>query len=68
MFIKNNSQTPFDYKAHQQFAKVFNRLKEECRPVDFTEDFATGPVGYIENTFWQLVLNVSHWVANNRAK
>ena len=63
MFINSGSDKP-DYKAHQQFVQVFNRLRQECRPVDFTEKFE--PVGYIENTFWQLVLNVSHWVANNR--
>ena len=52
-------------KAHKQFMQIFNKLQAECRPVDFSEAYGT-PVGYIENTFWQLVLNVSHWVANNR--
>jgi phosphatidylserine/phosphatidylglycerophosphate/cardiolipin synthase-like enzyme len=63
IFVKRKSNIA-GYKAHRQFVNVFNRLKEECRPVDFTEAFS--PAGYIENTFWQLVLNVSHIIANNR--
>lgn len=71
MFIERKGQSAaashcVDLKAHRQFMQVFNKLKAECRPVDFNESFS--PAGYIENTFWQLVLNVSHLVANNRGK
>ena len=44
--------------------RIFNGLKRESRLVDFQESYTTG--GYIEVTFWKLVLFVSHWVANNR--
>ena len=64
IFVERAQEKAVAHKAHRQFVQVFNKLREECRPVDFTERFT--PCGYIENTFWQLVLNVSHWIANNR--
>ena len=49
MFVKQMAPK-IDYKAHRQFTEVFHRLREESRPVDWTERFT--PCGYIENTFW----------------
>ena len=43
---------------------IFNNLKRESRRGDFDETYSAG--GYIEITFWKLVLGFSHWIANNR--
>ena len=67
MFVRRGTtddKSQVSYKAHRQFTDIFNRLRAESRPVDFSESFT--PIGYIENTFWQLVLNVSHTIANNK--
>ena len=67
IFLQKNHETVREfnrYKAHQQFLKVFNSLQRESRPVDFEERYT--PLGYAENAFWRLFLNVSHFVANNR--
>ena len=64
LVLKNNS--PNSYKANQQFIEIFNRLKQECRPVDFNESYSIG--GYIENQFWKIVLGASYALGNNRDK
>jgi phosphatidylserine/phosphatidylglycerophosphate/cardiolipin synthase-like enzyme len=62
LYLRNANGNAF--KAHREFMRVFNSLKRESRLVDFDETYTAS--GYIEITFWKLVLGFSHWIANNR--
>lgn len=53
-----------NWKAHQQFSRIFQNLQRECRPVNFSESYGAG--GYIEVTFWKMMLSLAHLVGNNR--
>ena len=64
LLVNENPDVKNPTIAYKTFMQVFNNLKRECRPVDPNEKYA--PLGYIENTFWKLFLNVSYAIGKNR--